>query len=147
MPLDPVPNTTPIVEGKKPSFIWMTWFFNLHQRVIRSGLFLNITFVEQAASPYAMIGDDEMIAVEPNDSSTVRIDLIPGEDGRVIRIRNTKTGAAATVAIYSQSPDFIQLTAGTDPTTTGPFNLSKGQDVDFVFVAEFGGTTGAWGIL
>ena len=105
--------------------------------------FINVNLVEQADTPYQMVVSDQFLAVKPNDASTVQVTLIPGVEGRVIQIKNVKTGAAATVAIYSDSGDLLQLSPGTDPTTTGPYNLTKGQQVDFVYLSDFG----AWGIL
>lgn len=115
-------------------------FSNLKNAI---SLFIDVVLVEQADTPYAMTTSDQLIVVKPNDGATVRVDLIPGVNGRSIRIKNIKTGAAATAAIYSDAGDLLQLAPGTDPSTTGPYNLSKGQTVDFVYLSDFG----AWGIM
>ena len=143
MPLDPVPNTTPIIGNEKPGFICFNCFLNLMARIDREVLFLSSwKSITQSDTPYAMSNDDEVIFANPDVSpNLLRVDLLPGQEGRLIRISNIKTGGAGTVAIYPNGADLIQPDVEVDPDA-GPLDMSKGESFTLLFIEGYG-----WKIL
>lgn len=137
------PSREPFVDKKGlNSSTWTTWLFNLFEQVSsNTGAFITGAGITTIDSPYSMQSTDEVIYADP-DTGTIRVDLLAGENGRLIRVKNVKTGAAASVDVYPNGSELIQTSAGTDPGA-GPLTLSKGESVTLVYVA----TETAWLIL
>jgi hypothetical protein len=134
--------------SSKLTFDWVYRQFDNLQKSLQpeDGLYLDGgVLIGQTDSPYAMSPFDNLILADPDDTSTLRVDLVEGIHLRVVRVRNLQVGgAAASVDVYpfgSPGGDLIQPGIGDDPTD-GPLTLTKGEAFTLVFIGGYG-----WGVL
>ncbi len=128
--LEPPPNAV-----KAFGWRWRNWLNNLYEFSTKAGAFIGGgSSITTSDSPFSMKISDEVILADP-DAGTITINLLPGQNGRVVKISNIKTGGAASVNISPDGTDLIQSSVGTDPGA-GPLILTKGQTTTIVFVTE-----------
>ena len=120
------------------SFEWKDWLWFLYAKINSEGAFVDGgAIISSSDSPYAMENDDEIIFANP-DAGVIRVDLLPGQAGRIVRIKNIKTGGSVDVDVYPTSPDKIQDSTLANDPNNGPFSISKGESMTFIFISTYG---------
>jgi len=129
--LDPPPTRRPLQEGDLVDFVWAKWFQSLTDIVVgASGTFFNYVLLPDGSPDYDVQAKDTLIFAQP-DSADININLTPGVDGKVYRIKNLAATGANSVNVFPFGSEEIERTTS--------LVLAKGDAATIMFVAPANG--------
>jgi len=129
--LDPPPSRRPFQVGNLADFVWAKWFQSLTDIVVgNSGTFFNYVLLPDGSADYDVVSSDTLIFAQP-DSADITINLTPGADGKVYRIKNMAATGANSVIVFPYGTEEIERTTS--------LTLAKGEAATIMFVAPANG--------
>jgi len=111
--------------------VWAKWFQSLTDVVVgASGTFFNYVLLPAGSADYNVLAKDTLIFAQP-DSADININLTPGVDGKVYRIKNLAATGANSVNVFPFGSEEIERTTS--------LVLAKGDAATIMFVAPANG--------
>lgn len=125
--LDPPPSRRAlVVDDDRVDFVWHKWFKRVTDIVTNSaGTFFNYVLLANGSADYSVLPSDTLIFADPA-SGDINVNLTPGADGKVYRIKNLAATGANQVNVFPSGSEEIEGTTS--------LVLNKGDSATIMFV-------------